>query len=98
MFLSYKLISILQCQVQAAQWRRIVPAQNRLAVVANVWYRSAGTGFDGWVMAEWLNTYIGDNCSENEIASINLYEGGYICMFMSKQFHSNTENEDDRLG
>ena len=59
--------AIRQCQVYAAQWR-IVPAQNRLVVVANVWYRSAWcqSVFDGWVMAEWFKTLVatvgGEGC------------------------------------
>ena len=38
----------------------ITPAQNRLAVVDNVWYRSAGANpfFDRWVMAEWLGRWL----------------------------------------
>ena len=50
----YKMISICQCQVLAVRWR-IVAAQNRSAVVFDMWHRSAGanpfwgTGH-GWVI------------------------------------------------
>ena len=62
---SYKIISLCQCQVQAAQWR-IVPAQNRLAVVVNVWYRSAGANPFWWIGHERVvrtqATMGGDGC------------------------------------
>ena len=55
-FPSYKIIPICQCQVKGTRWG-IIPAQNRLAVVANVWYRSARANPFFWqmghIMVEW---------------------------------------------
>ena len=70
---SYK-ISISQCQVYATQWV-IVPDQNQLAVVTNVWYHSAGANMCHGRMVSTLATAVsGDGCLYDSEAPVRYWQ------------------------